>query len=149
MSMTNSTKITSYQGVGVMRDTLALARVHYEIHVYDEGFAGYAVWARNDIRLPLIAHLSDFLKRRKRASMTVKDAVALDERSFYVAYSDIQGIVNDGDHKEIQLLSNTEQMTILFRPPDDYEEFMEHINKNVKEKVFSRDEVKTVSAVYV
>ncbi|MHA2030626.1 MAG: hypothetical protein ACW99Q_14660, partial [Candidatus Kariarchaeaceae archaeon] len=114
-----------------------------------DGIAGYAVWQTNTFRLPLISHLRDFLARRKRGNTERSEAVTGDERNFFFSFHDIQGIVIHGEHKELQVLTNSEQLSIHFRWPKEYEEFVSKIREKIDEKIFSRDDVEVKPSVYV
>ncbi|MHA2249874.1 MAG: hypothetical protein ACXAD7_05910 [Candidatus Kariarchaeaceae archaeon] len=145
----NSHKQFNFTGVGVMRDNFTVARNMFDIHVDDDGIAGYVVWQRNNFRIPGLAHLLDLLKRRSRNNKKREEAVKLDHRNFVIPYSEIQGVVTDDEHKEIQLLSSSEQLTIIFRPINDYEAFVDSISKNLEEKIFKRDLTKITPSVYI
>lgn len=149
MSTVNTIKKHAYKGVNVMRDTFPLARIFFDIEIYELGFAGYAVWQNNTFRVPVISHVRDILKRRNRGGKTIEDAVEADERNFYIKYNEVQGIVADGNHKELQLLTSNEQLTILFRYPSQYEEFLGLIEENLKDKIFKRDDTEVTHSVYI
>lgn len=144
-----SNKVATYVGVGVMRDILPLARVFYDITVYDDGFSGFAMWQRNTYRIPVFSQFKDFMKRRRWAAMGREKVVSSDERNFFFSFDSIQGVVTHDKHKELQILTNTEQFTIIFRSPGNYESFVEHLKSKIDNKVFNRDRVETTPSVYI
>lgn len=149
MTTVSESNITMYRGVNVMRDFLPLARIFYDLHVDGDGIGGYAVWQTNTFRIPIVSHIRDYLSRNKRANSERSDVVDQDERNFFFTYHDIQGIVSYGDHKELQVLTNTEQLSIHFRWPKDYEDFVTHLKSKISDKLFSRDDVEVKPSVYI
>jgi len=147
--MKMSNKVATYVGVGVMRDILPLARVFYDITVYDDGFSGFAMWQRNTYRIPIISQFKDFMKRRKWAAKGRDKVVADDERNFFFTFDSVQGIVTHDKHKELQILTNSEQFNIIFRSPGNYENFVGHLKSKIDNKVFDRDRVEIKSSVYI
>lgn len=138
-----------FKGVNVMRDTFPSTRIFFDVHIFNDGFAGYAVWQTNTFRIPVISHLRDFLSRRSRGKMDPTEAAEDDDRSFFFNYNEIQGIVSHAQHKELQILTSSEQFSIHFRWEKDYDNFIVDFTKKVDKKIFSRDDVEVKASVYV
>ena len=138
-----------FKGVNVMRNTFPSTRIFVDIHIFNDGFAGYAVWQTNTFRIPGFSHLRDYLSRRNRGQMDPKQAAEEDERNFFFNYDEIQGIVSHAEHKELQLLTSTEQFSIHFRWDKDYDEFIVDFSEKVEKKIFSRDDVEVKASVYI
>ena len=148
MSMSEKTT-DMYTRVGIFKDEFPMARYFFDIHVTNEGFAGYYMWRRNENRFPIYHHLKDFLKRRARGSSTLEQSLRGDERHFFVKFEDIQGVVTDREHKEIQLLSVKEEMKLLFRPYHEYDEFAKILESKLGERYFTRDNIDIEDSVYI
>lgn len=149
MTTVSESQIIMYKQVNVMRDFLPLARVFYDLHVDGDGIAGYAVWQTNTFRIPILYHISDYRLRKKRADTERSEVVGEDERNFFFTYHDIQGIVTHSDHKELQILTNSEQLSIHFRWPEEYEGFVTHLKEKISDKIFSRDDVEVKASIYI
>lgn len=149
MSTIIETTEKMFKGVNVMRDTFPSTRIFFDIHIFNDGFAGYAVWQTNTFRIPGFSHLRDFLSRRTRGNMDPQQAAEEDDRNFFFNYDDIQGIVTHAAHKELQILTASEQFSIHFRWETDYDEFIVDFSKKVNEKIFSRDDVEVKASVYI
>lgn len=149
MTTVSESQIIMYKQVNVMRDFLSMARVFYDLHIDGDGVAGYAVWQTNNFRIPGLYHIGDYRTRKKRANTERSEAIKHDERNFFFTYHDIQGIVIDSNHKELQVLTKTEQLSIHFRWPEDYEGFVTHLKDKINDKIFSRDDVEVKASIYI
>lgn len=138
-----------FKNVGIYRRAFPMARHYFDVHMGDDGIHAYYMWKRNDFRIPIYHHLSNFFKRMSRKGKSRDEAVAKDERSLFVSYDDIQGVVTYRDHKEIQLLSTEEQIYFLFRPFDDYDKFVEYLKENLPDRYFTRDSTEIEDTVYI
>ncbi|MHA2090454.1 MAG: hypothetical protein ACW98K_06300 [Candidatus Kariarchaeaceae archaeon] len=144
-----SIKSNNFRGVSVMRDGFTIARNFFDLQIDNHGLGGYVIWQRNNFRLPLISSFFDFLKRRKRSGISIEEAVDADERNFFIPFDEVQGIVTDDEHKEVQILSSNELLTLVFRPIPDYEAFIDAIQPQLDEKIFNRDLTEVTPSVKI
>ena len=107
------------------------------------------MWKRNDYRFPIFHHLKDFLNRRDRGEKTLEESLKEHKHHFHVKFEDVQGVVTDRDHKEIQLLSVKEEMKILIHPYEEYDEFAKILQEKLGDRYFTRDNVDIEDSVYV
>ncbi len=138
-----------FTGVGVMRDGFTVARNHFDLNVVADGIIGYCIWQKNNFRIPIISHIRDILKRRNVKTKSRENALKSDARNFFLPFAEIQGIVSDDDHKELQILSAVELITILFRPIQDYTDFVKAISEKVESKIFNRDTTEIVESINI
>jgi hypothetical protein len=126
-----------------------MARYFFDVHINDDGIAGYYVWKRNDIRIPILHPLLDLLMRNSRNGKSREEVVNGDYRNFFIPFDEVQGLVTDSEHKEIQLLYSQEQIYFYFRDKPDYERLVEVLKKNVPDRYYTRDGKETTPGVYV
>ncbi len=138
-----------YNRVGIFRDSSPVARYFYDVHVFENGLGCYYMWKRNEYRFPLYHHLKDFLARNKRNSLSIDDSVKDHVENLMIKFDDIQGVVTDREHKEIQLLSVQEELKVIFRPYEDYDEFDSFLKDKLGDRYFTRDNVDIEDSVYV
>lgn len=149
MSNVKTLKVAQYNKVGVHRESFPMARHYFDVHVNEDGIAGYFMWLKNHIRIRPFHDLKDMRKRSQRSGRSRDNALATHENNFFVPYDEIQGCVTYRYHKEIQMLSSRESVNYHFRSAKDYEAFVELLKKYVGDRVFTRDDVETKSSVYV
>jgi len=156
MSTVKDNTIEMYKNVSISRNAFPMARYFFDVHIGEDGIHAYYMWKRNDYRFPIYHHIVDFLKRNRRMGKNRKETVDFDPKNVFINYDDIQGVVTYQRHKEIQLLSTSEQIYFLFRSTDDYESFVSHLREkiedtedNEKNRYYTRDNVEITDTVYI
>ena len=138
-----------FKQVRLERNSFMMAAHYFDVHIGGEGIQSYFMWKRNDSRFPIYHHIMDMMKRSARNGKSIEDATAEDERSIYIPYDSIQGVVTYKKHKEIQLLSTAEQVYFIFRNVDDYDEFVSNLKENIGDRYFTRDDIDIEETVYM
>jgi len=149
MSTVNELTTDMFKQVRIERNAFMLAAHFFDLHIGEDGIHAYFMWRRNNFRFPIIHHIADMMKRRSRGGKSRDEAIASDEHNIFIPYDQIQGVVTYEKHKEIQLLSTSEQVYLLFRPLDQYHRFVEVLKQKIPDKYFTRDNVEITDSVYI
>ncbi len=133
------------------------ANLHYfDVEIHEEGIAGFFMWRTTQPRF-WWSKLTDIMKRSKR-KMSLDEINGSDKYSFFIPWSEIQGIVTYDHHREVMIRTTDNLYSFLFRREnvlnfyvkDDYPKMIEALKARdeISDKIFSRDTKKIRESIY-
>lgn len=137
---------------------------YFDVEIHEEGIAGFFMWRTTQHR-SWFSKFTDMMKRNGR-KVNLEDINGSDDYSFFIPWSDIQGIVTYDHHREIMIRTKDNLYSFLFRMErigfhvlkknlnfyvkDNYFKMIKQLKSRteISEKMFSRDNVKIRESVY-
>ncbi len=142
-------KILFYKGIYIKREYMPTARKVYDLYITEEGIGANFVWQHNTVRLPIIHPILDSIKRLGRNGKSPEQLIKANPNNLYYKFENIQGIVSDRSHKELQVLTDNEEFKIHFRKIKRFDELIKLLEEKIPDKIHSRDSVKITQSVYL